>query len=283
MNRAAANVGKILFFDKKLSKNNSISCATCHDLKNGYGTDLSTVSTGIYGQKGERNSPTVFNSALNFTQFWDGRAKTLHEQAALPIVSPVEMGMSSIQELIVKLKGIDSYRDIFNETFSDGLTRRNLLNSIEEFQKTLVTVNSPFDQYLRGKEQAITEVQKRGYRLFKSYGCISCHQGKNVGGNMFQKMGALKDISLQLGSLANDLGRFNVTNNEWDKRVFKVPSLRLAAVTPPYFHDGSVKTLEEAVQVMTDFQLGRDVPQKDKQAIVEFIKSLVGQLPKGIE
>jgi len=282
INVSKAKLGKMLFFEKKLSKDNTLSCASCHDLTASFGTDLKSVSIGINGQSGSRNSPTVYNSSFNFVQFWDGRAEDLAKQALIPIVNPVEMGMSSVVDALNKIKNTDKYKQLFGDLYGGVFSEENLGDALAEFEKTLVTLNSPFDKYLRGNESAISEQQKKGYKLFKAYGCISCHQGQNVGGNMYQKLGVLKNISLQHGTLGNDLGRFNVTGNQWDKRVFKVPSLRLAAVTPPYFHDGSVATLEEAVKVMIDYQLGREVPQADKQAIIDFLNSLVGEIPKGV-
>lgn len=283
VNPAKVALGKKLFFDKSLSIDNSISCASCHELANGYGTDSVARSFGVKGQVGKRNSPTIYNSVFNFTQFWDGRADTLATQAMGPITNPVEMGMSSWEDMVDKLKKVDSYVNDFQSVYGSQITQQAVVDAIAEFEKTLITANSPFDQYLRGKQNAISDTEKRGYKLFKSYGCVSCHQGKNVGGNMFQKFGVLKDIVLQGGTLSKDLGRYNVTRNEWDKRVFKVPSLRLAVKTPPYFHDGSVPTIYEAVNVMIKFQLGRDVPEADKQAIIAFLGSLVGELPEGVQ
>ncbi|WP_426415276.1 cytochrome-c peroxidase [Aestuariirhabdus sp. LZHN29] len=279
---AKAELGKLLFFDRRLSSDNTLSCASCHDLKTGYGTDLAPVSTGVKGQKGERNSPTVLNSGFNFTQFWDGRAADLVEQARGPVTNPIEMGMASWDEAVVKLAGDGEYTAAFNAIYGSDITADGIVEAIAEFEKTLITPNAPFDKFLRGDQNAISEQQKRGYQLFQSYGCIACHQGQNVGGNMFQKFGVLKDIVMQEGTLAEDLGRYNVTRNEWDKRVFKVPSLRLAVKTPPYFHDGSVPTIDEAVDIMIQFQLGRDVPAADKQAIIAFLASLVGELPEGV-
>lgn len=280
---AKAQLGKTLFFDKRLSADDSISCASCHELSAAWGTDLRPVSAGVKGQLGSRNSPTVFNSVFNFTQFWDGRAESLADQARGPVVNPVEMGMASWDDAVKKLAGDAAYQQAFKSLYAAGMTADTIVDAIAEYEKTLITPNAPFDQYLRGKTDAINETQKRGYKLFKAYGCIACHQGQNVGGNMFQKFGVLKDISLLSGTLSNDLGRFILTRNEWDKRVFKVPSLRLAIMTPPYFHDGSVATIDEAVGVMIQFQLGRDVPDADKQAIIAFLTSLVGELPKGVK
>lgn len=283
VNQAKARLGKMLFQDKRLSADNSISCASCHELSASWGTDLHPVSTGINGQLGTRNSPTVYNSVFNFTQFWDGRAESLADQARGPVTNPIEMGMSSWEEAVKKLQSDSKYKQAFKSVYGGEMTPDRIVDAIAEFEKTLITPNAPFDRYLRGETDAIDETQKRGYELFKAYGCVSCHQGQNVGGNMFQKFGVLHDISLQEGSLANDLGRYNLTNNEWDKRVFKVPSLRLAMMTPPYFHDGSVATIEEAVGIMIQFQLGREVPKADKDAIIAFLGSLVGELPKGVK
>jgi len=277
-----ARLGEKLFFDKRLSSDDSISCASCHELKSSWGTDLRPVSVGVGGKRGNRNAPTVFNSVFNFTQFWDGRAEGLADQARGPVVNPVEMGMSSWPDAVAKLESDAAYRQAFESVYGAEMTADRIVDAIAEYEKTLITPNAPFDRYLRGETDAIDAVQKRGYELFKTYGCVACHQGQNVGGNMFQKFGVLKDIATQPGTLANDLGRYNLTRNEWDKRVFKVPSLRLATVTPPYFHDGSVATIDQAVGVMIQFQLGRDVPPADKAAIIAFLGSLVGELPKGV-
>lgn len=282
INQAKAELGKKLFFDKRLSYDNTISCSSCHNLAEG-GAETNAVSTGVNGFKGERNSPTVYNSSLNFTQTWDGRASTLTEQVLLPILKPTEMGMKSLDELVNKLNKITEYKDSFKTIYNKPINDKNIADAIAEFEKTLITLNSPFDQYLAGDKSALSEQQHKGYRLFKAYGCVSCHQGRNVGGNMFQKFGVLQDINLQNGSLNKDLGRYTVTGNEWDKHVFKVPSLRLAVLTPPYFHDGSVATIEEAVDIMIKFQLGRSVPEQNRNDIISFLKSLVGEFPKGIK
>ncbi|GAA6138388.1 cytochrome-c peroxidase [Arenicella sp. 4NH20-0111] len=282
-NKDLVEVGKKLFFDTRLSANDELSCASCHNVVDGWGAEPSAVSTGIRQQLGKRNSPTIFNSVLNFKQFWDGRADNLSHQASFPVTDQVEMGMSSWDEVIVKLKGDNYYTAAFKQLGFDGVNKKAVVEAIAEYEKTLLTPNSPFDQFLNGDVGALNQQQIDGYRLFKSYGCISCHQGVNVGGNMFQKFGVLEDISLHNGSLSEDLGRYNVTENEWDKRVFKVPSLRLAAVTPPYFHDGSVKTLQDAVEIMIEFQLGRGVPDEDRDAIISFLGSLVGEKPQGVK
>lgn len=288
VNAAKAALGKRLFFETQLSVDGSMSCGSCHDI-DGWGAENRNVSEGVKQQLGERNSPTVFNSVFNFKQFWDGRADDLSHQAQSPVTNPVEMGMISWDDAIARLK-IDqtprrdsSYTEAFMHAYNKDMSKELIVDAIAEYEKTLITPNSPFDKYLRGEPTAISANQKKGYELFKSYGCISCHQGANVGGNMFQKFGVLKDINMQKGSLSDDLGRYGVTKNEWDKRVFKVPSLRLAVKTPPYFHDGSVKTIEEAVDIMIMYQLGRGVPPEDRDSIIDFLVSLVGEKPQGVE
>jgi len=281
-------LGKRLFFDTSLSSDDSISCASCHDV-DAWGAENRNVSEGVKRQLGDRNSPTVYNSAFNFKQFWDGRADNLSHQAMGPVTNPIEMGMSSWEEVIEKLKRDEkprkdsSYTTAFMNAYGKDISKSLVVDAIAEYEKTLITPNAPFDRYLRGDSGAISSVQKRGYELFKSYGCVACHQGANVGGNMFQKFGVLNDISMQSGSLSDDLGRYNVTKNEWDKRVFKVPSLRLATKTAPYFHNGSIKTIEEAVDIMIEYQLGRGVPSDDRNAIISFLESLVGEKPEEVK
>lgn len=277
-----ARIGKKLFFDTRLSADNTISCASCHDIS-AWGAEDRDVSKGIKERLGERNSPTVFNSVFNFKQFWDGRADTLSHQANDPVTNPVEMGMASWNEVVNALKEDSYYKVAFERVFGGEVSQEGITEAIAEYEKTLITVNSPFDQFLRGNSSALTANQIKGYQLFKSYGCAACHQGANVGGNMFQKFGVLKDINFQNGNLSDDLGRYKVTGNEWDKRLFKVPSLRLATKTAPYFHNGSIETIEEAVDIMIQYQLGRRVPTEDRDAIIDFLDSLVGEMPRGVE
>ncbi len=264
-------LGKKLFFDPILSKDGTISCATCHDLQNG-GDDGLKFSFGIDGQEGNINSPTVYNAVFNFRQFWDGRAKNLKEQVEGPIVNPVEMGHSMAGAVDI-LKKSRTYLKDFNEIYSDGLTQENLADAIAEFEKVLITPNSPFDKYLKGDKKAISQKAKEGYRLFKSKGCILCHHGVNAGGNFYNKFGIYKDVN------STNLGRYNITKREEDKYVFKVPSLRNIALTAPYMHDGRVSTLKEAVELMTSHQLGRYMDPGDTDAIVVFLESLTGEIP----
>jgi len=265
-------LGKRLFFDPILSRDGTISCATCHDLQNG-GDDGLKFSFGIGGQEGNINSPTVYNAVFNFRQFWDGRAKDLKEQVFGPIENPVEMG-HSIDMTVKVLKKSSIYTKAFNAIYSDGITHENVADAIAEFEKALITPNSPFDRYLKGDKEAISQKAKEGYRLFEVKGCILCHHGVNVGGNFYNKFGIYKDVN------SKNLGRYNITKREEDKYVFKVPSLRNIALTDPYMHDGRVSTLKDAVEFMTEHQLGRHMEPGETDAIVAFLKSLTGEIPE---
>jgi len=274
-NKPKAKLGKKLFYDTLLSKNGTVSCASCHIIEAGGDDDL-PVSTGINGQKGSRNAPTVLNAVFNFTQFWDGRAKDLKEQAYGPVENPVEMG-DSWDNVVKKIKNNKFYSEEFNKLYKDGVTKENITDAIAEYEKTLITPNSPFDRYLRGEKRAINIKAKIGFKLFKSYGCISCHNGVNLGGNLYQKMGIFSKIK------PKDKGRFEVTHNKNDLYYFKVPSLRNIAKTAPYMHDGSVKTLSGAIAIMLKFQLGiNKVNKKDIKYIEEFLKTLSADV-KGFE
>jgi len=264
-------LGKKLFFDTRLSKDNTISCAVCHDLQNG-GDDGIKISFGIDGQMGTRNSPTVYNAVFNFHQFWDGRADTLQDQAVGPIENPVEMG-EKLANVVKKLDATE-YKQEFLKIYKDGITKENLVNAIAEYEKTLITPNAPFDLYLKGDKDAISKEAKEGYELFKTKGCIACHQGVNVGGELFNKFGVFDDANL------SDLGRYEITKRESDKGYFKVPTLRNIAQTAPYFHDGRTSDLSEAVRLMANYQLGRKMNDSEVVKIVLFLKSLSGELPK---
>ena len=269
-------LGRALFHDPRLSKDNTTACVSCHDLANG-GDDGRRVSVGVDGNVGPINAPTVFNVGLNFRQFWDGRAATLDQQIDGPVQSAVELG-SLWPEIIAKLYDHESYPGRFDAIYSDGITRANVKNALAEFMRSLTTPNGRFDQWLAGDDDAISALEKRGYTLFKHYGCVSCHQGANVGGNMFQVFGVLNEYFKRRGNITDaDLGRFNVTGNPGDRHAFKVPSLRMAAHTAPYLHDGSAATLRDAVDIMFEFQLGREAPDADKEAIVAFINTLAGE------
>ena len=269
-------LGRMLFHDERLSKDNSVSCATCHDLASG-GDDGRRVSVGVDNSEGPINAPTVFNTAFNFKQFWDGRAETLEDQIDGPVQSAIEMA-SLWPDVVAKLYQDESYPALFDQIYPDGINRENVKNALAEFMRSLTTPNSRFDQWLNGDQDALNGREKLGYSLFKSYGCVSCHQGAAVGGNMFQVFGVLNEYFKRRGNITEaDMGRFNVTGNEADMHAFKVPSLRMAAHTAPYLHDGSAATLREAVDIMFEFQLGREAPDEDKDAIVAFIKTLAGE------
>ena len=219
----------------------------------------------------------MFNAGLNFRQFWDGRASTLEEQIDGPVQSPVEMG-NLWPEVVLKLYEDEQYPGRFGAIYADGINRQNVKDALAEFMRSLVTPNSRFDRWLRGEEDALSEHERHGYELFKRYGCVSCHQGANVGGNMFQVFGVINEYFRRRGNITEaDMGRYNITGNPEDRHVFKVPSLRMAALTAPYLHDGSAATLRDAVDAMFEFQLGREAPDEDKEAIVAFIRTLVGE------
>ncbi len=269
-NEQKAALGKKLFFDPLLSKDGTISCVTCHDLQNG-GDDGLQYSFGIKGQEGTINAPTVYNAVFNFRQFWDGRAKDLKAQAKGPINNPIEMGHSFVDLIpVLKKKGYDK---AFELLYEDGITEENIVDAIAEFEKALITPNAPFDRYLRGDKNAITAQEKRGYILFSSKGCILCHNGVNIGGNLYNKFGIFEDAN------SMNIGRYNITKREEDKYVFKVPSLRNIALTAPYMHDGRAKTLRDAVEIMTEHQLGRYMSLEEIEDIVAFLKSLTGKIP----
>lgn len=271
---AKVALGERLFGDPRLSRDNTLSCAGCHDLAKG-GTDRRRFSVGVGGAVGGINAPTVFNSGFGFVQFWDGRAATLEAQAAGPVHNPVEMD-SDWNRVLAKLRADGDIRRQFAQIYPDGLTPANVADAIAAFERSLVTP-SRFDRHLNGDAQALSADEREGWRRFRDYGCTSCHQGVMAGGNMFQRFGVLKDYFAGRTPTGADMGRFNVTGREEDRHVFKVPGLRNVAVTPPYFHDGSAGTLDEAVAVMGRYQLGRELTAEDKRLIVAFLGALTGE------
>jgi cytochrome c peroxidase len=274
-------LGRKLFHDRRLSADDSTACSSCHSLENG-GVDGKPKSTGIHGSVGNVNAPTVYNSGLNFLQFWDGRARSLEEQVGGPLTNPLEMG-SSWEQALAKIGSDSDYRSRFAAVYADGVTENNVRGAIATFERALVTSGSPFDRWLGGDKDALSERARSGYELFKSVGCIACHQGRNVGGNMLQRFGVFGDYFADRGSITEaDYGRFNVTHNEADRFVFRVPSLRFVAKTAPYFHDGSADTLTRAVQVMAKYQLGRTLTDEQVGSIVAFLGSLAGPTPSAV-
>jgi cytochrome c peroxidase len=269
-------LGRQLFNDPRLSVNNSLSCASCHRLEHG-GADNKPLSVGFDGKPVAVNTPSVFNASLNFRQFWDGRAETLEEQVHVVVQSPSEMG-SDWTTVVQRIGADPGYGSAFAEAYPDAVTQANIRSALADYERTLLSSNSRFDQYLAGNTEILTLEEKYGYQRFQDYGCIACHQGVNIGGNMFQKFGVLGDYFKARGNpTVADLGRFNVTGEEDDRNVFKVPSLRNVAVTAPYFHDGSEPTLEGAVAIMFKYQLGRIPSEEDKTLIVKFLKTLTGE------
>jgi len=276
---ALAALGEKLFHDARLSADATISCATCHDIAAG-GEDGRARSLGIGGKEGEINAPTVLNSGLGFAQFWDGRAETLEDQVDGPLLHRGELG-STWEGVIARIGSDPAYREGFARMFPDGLTASNIKTAIAAFERTLVTPDARFDRWLRGDSGALTATELKGYELFKEAGCITCHQGRNVGGNMFQRFGVMGDYFRDRGGVSKiDWGRFNVTGDEADRFVFKVPGLRNIEHTAPYFHDGSAKTLPDAVRTMARYQLGQQLSDAETESVVAFLKTLSGKLPE---
>jgi len=269
-------LGRKLFNDNRLSVNDTIACSSCHVLEKG-GADNLVHSIGINGAEGNINAPTVFNSGFNFVQFWDGRAATLEDQIDGPVTNPKEMG-STWTQVLKKLEQDTDYRADFSKTYDGDISVINIKDAIATFERSLVTPDSRFDQYLRGNAAALSPMEARGYELFQSYGCIACHQGVNLGGNMYERMGLMDDYFGDRGNVTEaDQGHFNVTKKDAHRHYFRVPSLRNVALTAPYFHDGSAKTLPDAVKVMVKYQLGRTMPENDLSDIVAFLNSLTGE------
>lgn len=267
-------LGKQLYSDTRLSQDNTISCNSCHNLRT-FGVDNEPTSKGHKGQRGNRNSPTVYNAALHLAQFWDGRAGTVEQQALGPILNPVEMAMKSEAQVVERLKSDPKTVAAFKAAFpteSDPVTYPNVGKAIGAFERTLMTP-SRFDTYLQGDSAALTPAEVRGAKRFVESGCVACHNGATVGGLMYQKLGLVKPYPTK------DLGRFEHTKNEADKYFFKVPSLRNVAETGPYFHDGSVPTLEAAVSLMGEHQLGKKFTTEEVQEIVTFLRALTGTVP----
>lgn len=268
-------LGRMLYYEARLSKSQRISCNSCHALTQ-YGVDSRPTSKGHKGQTGDRNSPTVYNAAAQFVQFWDGRAPDVEQQAKGPVLNPAEMGMPSEQEVVTVLKSIPGYVDAFKKAFPSErqpVTYDNMGKAIGAFERKLMTP-ARWDQYLRGDQYALTTAEKTGFNEFANAGCPTCHAGALLGGNMFQKAGVAKpwwDTS--------DPGRYKVTKNESDRFLFKVPSLRNVEKTAPYFHDGKTATLREAIAKMAEYQVGKTLKDSQIQSIQLWMASLTGEIP----
>jgi cytochrome c peroxidase len=271
---AHIKLGHMLFFEKRLSKNHDISCNSCHDLAT-FGVDGKPTSEGHKGQKGNRNAPTVFHAAGHIAQFWDGRAATLEEQAAGPMMNPVEMAMPGEQRVLATLNSIPQYVKAFKAAYPGDkkpVSVTNAARAIAAFERKLLTT-SRFDKFLAGDESALNEQERRGLELFAGSGCTTCHNGPAVGGTSFQKLGLIEEYPTE------DKGRYAVTKDEEDLHKFRVPTLRNVEKTGPWFHDGSVKELPQAVRLMAKHQLGMSFSEAEVADIVAFLKSLTGELP----
>jgi cytochrome c peroxidase len=275
-------LGQTLYYDKRLSKNGTQSCNTCHDLSS-YGVDNQPTSMGDDGTSfGTRNSPTVLNAALHFKQFWDGRAEDVEEQAGMPILNPVEMAIPSEDFLVDRLKSIDGYGPLFAAAFpneEEPLTYKNLTKAIGAFERKLITP-SRFDQFQTGDNNALTIAEKKGFETFIAEGCTQCHMGNTFGGRLYQKVGLYGSYSEFKKPKVVDEGRFEVTGNENDKNLFKVPSLRNIEKTGPYFHDGQVVDLAEAIKIMGKLQLNKEFSNDKVKDLITFLKTLTGEVPE---
>jgi cytochrome c peroxidase len=271
---AKIELGRRMFHDVRLSRGDRVSCASCHDLARG-GDDGRARSETNDGRPSDFNASTVFNAALNARLNWRGNFRTLTEQNEAVLLDPRLMN-ATWPELLAKLRADADYRAAFKALYG-GPEREHVLDALATFQRSLLTPDARFDRYLRGERDAITAEEARGYQLFKAYGCIACHQGVNVGGNLFQRFGVFYDPFAARGNAgAADLGRYTITGREDDRKVFRVPSLRNVAVTSPYFHDGSAASLAEAVDIMARSQLGRELPRDDIDLIIRFLRTLTG-------
>ncbi len=285
---AKVELGRTLFMDPRFSSTGTVSCNSCHNVMLG-GEDNRPNSMGVHGQTGGRSAPTVWNSGFSSAQFWDGRANTLEDQAKGPVTNPIEMGMSDLEVAMNRVRSIPGYQPMFEAAFGkdDPMTVDNAAKAVAAYERTLVTPNSPFDQYVKGDKKAMNEQQVRGMNTFAEVGCTSCHSGPAFNGptmapgtGFYMKFPTYTDNEYDgKYKFTSDTGRFQVTNKEADKYLFKVPTLRNIAVTAPYFHNGSVKTLDEAVKVMAKTQLNKDLSEQQVGDLVAFLKALTGEFP----
>ena len=269
--RKKAKLGKRLFFDPRLSKDGTVACVNCHNPVSG--ADTKAVSIGIKGQRGSANAPTVFNSVFNFRQMWSGSARDLKDQVRMPVHNPIEMDMNEGQ-INRYLQNDSHYAPLFRKIYHRPANFQDMSDAIAEFEKVLITPNSRFDRFLRG-EITLSPSERKGYRLFKQLGCITCHNGINLGGNSFQKMGLINRYRWR----SENPDRFSLTRQEVDKNVYKVPTLRNIALTAPYFHDGSAPTLKVALKKMAYHNLGFDLTDDEIRSLTAFLKTLTGQRP----
>ncbi len=277
-------LGRMLYFDTRLSKTGNNSCNSCHNLAT-FGVDNKATSLGDAGKNGDRNSPTVFNAALHIAQFWDGRAKDVEEQAGGPILNPVEMALPDKKFCVDKLSKVEGYQIAFKAAFpndKEAITYDNMTKAIGAFERKLITP-SKFDDYLKGNIAALSKEEKAGMTTFINSGCTACHSGALLGGTQFMKFGLINDYHALTGSSTKDLGKMALSKNETDKDVFKVPSLRNISKTAPYFHDGSVAELSKAIKVMGKTQLNKDLTDVEVSSIVTFLDALTADIPEELK
>jgi cytochrome c peroxidase len=285
---AKVELGKMLYMDPRFSSTGTVSCNSCHNVMEG-GDDSRSVSMGVHGKTGGRNAPTVWNSAFHSVQFWDGRAPLLEDQAKGPVSNPVEMGMKDVDTAMERVRRIPGYKAYFDKAFGENsMTVDNAAKAVAAFERTLITPNSSYDKYVKGDNKAMSEQQVRGMNKFASSGCTSCHSGAafngpqmKLGEGFFTKFPTFTDNSyVAQYKLADDKGRQEVTGNEADASMFRTPTLRNITDTAPYFHNGSVNDLAEAVRVMAKTQLNKDLPDADVNDIVAFLGALTGEYPE---
>jgi len=279
---AKVELGQLLYHDPRLSSTGTVSCASCHNTSLG-GEDNRPNSMGVNGQTGGRSAPTVWNAAFNKVQFWDGRAASLEEQAAGPVTNPIEMGMASWDDVVARLKTIDGYVTSFEQVFGkDSISKENATKAIAAYERTLITPNSPYDRYVAGDKSALTAQQVRGLEKVAELGCTGCHSGPAFNGpGVFQKFPVIPNGSLEASHhFSKDKGLAEVSKKVEDEHLWKVPTLRNIALTAPYLHNGSAKTLDETVKLMAKLQLGKDLSKDETADIVAFLNGLTGEFPK---
>jgi cytochrome c peroxidase len=275
-------LGQMLYHDPRLSSTGTVSCASCHNTMLG-GEDNRPNSMGVHGQTGGRSAPTVWNAAFNKVQFWDGRAASLEDQAAGPVTNPIEMGMKSWDDVVARLKTIEGYQTAFTSAFgSNAITKENATKAIAAYERTLITPNSPYDKFVSGEKSALSEQQVRGMEKMAELGCTTCHSGAAFNGEgSFQKFPVTPNGYFEAKyHFSKDKGVAEVTKKPADEHMFKVPTLRNIALTAPYFHNGSVPTLHEAVKIMAKLQLGQEPAKQEIDDIVAFLNTLTGEFPK---
>ncbi len=289
MSEAKVELGKALFMDPRFSKDGNISCNSCHNIMAG-GDDNRPNSIGFHDQRGGRGAPTVWNAAFQSVQFWDGRAATLEDQAKGPVANPIEMGMESVDAAMLRVKAIPGYAQLFKLAFPDdkeAMMVDNAAKAVGAFERTLITPNSPYDKYVKGDKAALTEQQVKGMNTFSELGCTACHSGVNfsgpkmeIGQGFFMKFPTFPDTEYDKKyQFSKDLGRYEVSKNDADKNMFRVPTLRNIALTAPYFHNGAVATLQEAIKVMAKTQLNKDLTDEQVADLEAFLNALTGEFP----